>query len=247
MTIDIITITYNNYSGLLKTSKSILFQNYIDINWIVIDGGSTDETSSFMHKVIANTNINITFISEEDNGIYDAMNKGINLSYGDYLIFLNAGDQFYTENVLSDIFLNIPINGTPSLVYGNFFRELKDGSLSPVKAKPIWYIYHSLPTSHQAIFYKREAIGQLRYNLKYKVSSDYYFTAKFIHDNNCINNQDYRIVPALISIFEYNGMSINNTKILYKDAFDVQKDIFKMNILVRLLSYGLKYFRNKFL
>jgi len=245
--IDIVTITYNNYKGLVKTTESIMKQKYKSINWIIIDGASEDNTVEYINQITrsAESSININIISEKDNGIYDAMNKGIEYSKGDYIIFLNAGDEFNSNDVLSSIFDNLSLS--PTLIYGNYNRETNNGLLSLVKAKPILYIYHSLPTSHQAIFYKRSLIDKQRYNLTYTVSSDYHFTSKFIKKTNCIKDKNYLIVDKTISIFEYNGLSRNNLPLLYKDAFNIQKEIFNLNIIFRLLSYFLKYLRNKVL
>jgi len=245
--IDIITITYNNHNGLLKTGKSILKQTYKHINWIIVDGNSNDNTINYVHDLISKptNNLNIIFHSEDDRGIYDAMNKGINQAKGDYLLFLNAGDELAYDDVLTEMFSQLV--DRPSIIYGNYYRELKNNNFVCIKAKPLQYIYHSLPTSHQAIFYKRVAIDTLRYDLKYKVSSDYFFTSKFIKNLNCIEKKDYLIVNNIIAIFEYNGLSRNNLSELYKDAFDIQKEVFNLNILLRISSYLFKYVRNKFL
>lgn len=242
-TIDIVTITFNNYEGLLKTEKSIALQDYHWINWIVIDGKSSDGTIGFMEGKVKKSLINTTFLSEEDSGIYDAMNKGIELSKGDYVLFLNAGDEFHNGDTLSKIFSNL--GNEPSIIYGDYYRELKNGELAFVKAKPIWYIYHSLPTSHQAIFYKRKSIESLRYSLDYKVSSDYFFTAKLIRTRDCIRRDDYLMVQIPVAIFEYNGLSRNNLSTLYKDAFRVQKEVLNIGLFFRILSYIFKFIRNK--
>ncbi len=247
MTIDIITITYNNYDGLKKTSENLLKQTYHHINWIIIDGLSSDNSMEYLNSLNIPTNINLKIISEQDKGIYDAMNKGIDNSAGDYLIFLNAGDQLENENTLNNIFLHLNINDFPAIIYGNFYRELKDNTLALVMAKPLWYIYHSLPTSHQAIFYNRNSVDTLRYNLKYKISSDYDFTAKFIKNNQCITTKNYLKIDEIISVFEYNGLSKHNMPMVYKDAYDIQNEVFNLNIGLRTLSYLLKYLRNKLL
>lgn len=242
-TIDIVTITFNNYEGLLKTEKSVALQDYHWINWIVIDGKSSDGTIDFMEGKAKNSLINTTFLSEEDLGIYDAMNKGIDLSKADYTLFLNAGDELHDGNTLTKIFSNL--GNAPSIIYGDYYRELKNGELDFVKAKPMWYIYHSLPTSHQAIFYKRRSIKNLRYSLNYKVSSDYFFTAKLIKIHDCIRRGDYLLIQIPVAIFEYNGLSRTNLPILYKDAFIVQKEVLNMSLIFRILSYIFKLLRNK--
>lgn len=245
MLISIVTICFNNLDGLQKTYASIIDQSYREFSWIVIDGGSNDGSLEFLKGLKKDSIIDLNYISEPDNGVYDAMNKGIKMSFGDYIIFLNAGDYFYSNDILKDIFSNYA--DEYALIYGNYFRELKNGQLALITAKPIYYIYHSLPTSHQAIFYNRKKLSDLRYNLKYKISSDYFLTAKFIKTLNLIENKDYLIVDEAISVFEYNGMSRNNLAQLYVDAFNIQEDVLKLNVFFRVASYVFKYLRNKLL
>ena len=102
-TIDIITVVFNAKAELERTLSSVFSQNYANLNLIVIDGGSNDGTQEF----IKNNSDKIKFwISESDNGIYDAMNKGLNHATGDYVWFINAGDEIYSKNTLSEIFYN---------------------------------------------------------------------------------------------------------------------------------------------
>ena len=245
MFINIVTICYNNIIGLKSTHESIIFQSYKSFNWIVIDGGSTDGTVDYVNAIINKKGINVIFKSESDLGVYDAMNKGLNKSNGDYVIFLNAGDSFCSNDVLKNVVSKIDNNF--ALIYGHFYRELKTGDLTLVKAKPLKYIYHSLPTSHQAIFYNLKKLNGLVYDLDYKICSDYYFTSKLVMKLNLISLKDYLVLDLPISIFEYNGLSRNNLSRLYTEAFQIQRDILKVNIFFRFASYYFRFLRNKLL
>jgi putative colanic acid biosynthesis glycosyltransferase len=97
MRYSIITVCRNNLNGLQRTCESIEAQSFSDFEWIVIDGASTDGTVEFMTNKVQD---NISFFSEPDEGLYDAMNKGIDKASGDYLIFMNSGDQFMSGNSL---------------------------------------------------------------------------------------------------------------------------------------------------
>ena len=109
MRLSIITINYNNAEGLRKTMNSVLTQRYLDFEYIVVDGASTDGGVDILNQV-GNQFINkaITFksVSEPDTGIYNAMNKGIRMAEGEYLLFLNSGDYLIDDNVLENVFTN---------------------------------------------------------------------------------------------------------------------------------------------
>lgn len=155
--ITIITVTFNADQYLEKTIESAINQNYDNVEYIIVDGGSNDDTLKIIEKYEDHIDY---WVSETDNGIYDAMNKGIDLARGNGLLFLNAGDHF-VGNVISDkivvpCFLNVK--------YHNTF-----GRLVNIKSKSYKL---GLPTCHQGIVFENKRI---KYNLDYKISSDYEF------------------------------------------------------------------------
>ena len=115
-TLSVITVVYNSLGELEKTLESLRKQDLAGIEWVVVDGGSTDGSLELIESV---TDIEIKWISEKDNGIYDAMNKAIDLSTGKYLQFLNAGDIYHADDTLSEV---IPIleGSTFGIVFGAF-------------------------------------------------------------------------------------------------------------------------------
>ena len=118
--ISIITINYNNLEGLKRTMESVVNQTWREFEYIVIDGGSTDRSAAY----IASQSENIDYwVSEPDNGIYNAMNKGIAKATGEYLLFLNSGDSFYDANVLQNV--SNFFNNDLSIIYGNsvYFKD----------------------------------------------------------------------------------------------------------------------------
>ena len=110
--LSIITVTYNAEQTLERTLKSVRSQSYSDIEHIVVDGKSTDNTISLIKKLEGDK---MKWISEPDQGLYDAMNKGIKMATGDYLCFLNAGDTFFNENTVK---LIMQSNNTADIFYG---------------------------------------------------------------------------------------------------------------------------------
>ena len=113
--LSVITINYNNYSGLQKTIESVINQTNKKFEYLIIDGGSYDESIAIIESHSNKINY---WISEIDNGIYDAMNKGILNSNGDYVLFLNSGDTFYNNNVVEHFYNYIQTNCS-EIIYGS--------------------------------------------------------------------------------------------------------------------------------
>ena len=166
--ISIITICFNSDKFIEKTIKSVINQNYPNIEYIIIDGDSKDNTIN----IIKQYEDKITkWISEPDKGIYDAMNKGIKLVTGDWVIFMNSGDLFCNKSVISEIFLN-EIQENVKVVYGNVtndwgtYKECK-------KAYPLKTISYRMPFCHQAVLVRREVLLDNLFDLSFKYAADY--------------------------------------------------------------------------
>ncbi len=207
-TFSIITITRNHVKGLQNTHQSILDQSCADYEWIVIDGASNDTTTEFLRATNAN------WLSEDDNGIYDAMNKGIKRANGHYIIFMNAGDVFNDKDVLEKI-LPKTLNKTP-LIYGDSFEGGHYKS-----ARPAAKLKLGLFTHHQAIFYARDELQNLRYDTKYKIAADYDFTARFLMNNNF--KAEHIALP--ICIFEEGGISQQHMTLARHEQFRIRKNL----------------------
>ena len=170
--ISIITVNYNE-KNIERTLKSIVTQTFQDFEWIIIDGGSNPETLSIINK--SKNRINI-LISEKDDGVYDAMNKGIKISGGSWLIFMNAGDSFYENTSLEKIFSKyITAIQQKDIIYCDSIYHTIDN----IKYKPVFpdkldskFWYESC-ISHQSSFIKRELFEKYGlYDKTYKISAD---------------------------------------------------------------------------
>lgn len=163
--ISIITITFNNKNGLRKTLDSIRNQSSDQYELIVVDGLSTDDS----HKVICEyEDIISIYLSERDNGIYDAMNKGISLCNSDYIIFMNAGDVFLNSNVLFSITQSLDYE-SKSIYVGSYICRTEYGVDKMVL--PNIGDNYDMPTSHQAMILPY--VKDLSYDLKYRICADY--------------------------------------------------------------------------
>ena len=188
--LSIITITYNAEKTLEQTLKSVYEQSYTDIEHIIIDGQSTDKTLDLIHKYQNNKMI---WISEPDNGLYDAMNKGIKLSTGDYLCFLNAGDTFFATNTIEDIMNSANhLPQSPDIIYGETAIVDKDGTFLYMRRlkTPEYLNWKSfkrgMVVCHQAFIVKREQVEE--YGTNYRFSSDFDWCIRMMKKSSNIHN-----------------------------------------------------------
>jgi len=205
----IITVTLNNISGLKRTYTSLRAQSCRDFEWIVIDGNSDDGTDTLLQTLGAQ------WISEKDGGIYDAMNKGIKRSRGKYILFLNAGDALTAPDTLEMIATLTDQN--PALIYGDSYE---DKNYKPARSHE--QIVLGLFTHHQAIFYNRKKLGELRYNTNFKIAADYDFTARALQQNGAAAAL---FCPIPVCIFESGGLSQQNAARGRNEQFIVRKNL----------------------
>jgi glycosyltransferase involved in cell wall biosynthesis len=186
MKISIITPSYNSAATIARTINSVIAQNYSDLEYIIIDGVSTDDTakivSSYQNK------ININFISEPDNGIYDAMNKGIKMASGDIVGILNSDDLFSGDDVLSTI-ADAFANNQADIVYGDIqyfsdnpkkiIRYWETGEYKNSKLNNGWTI------PHPALFVKKTVYDLAGlYDSNFKIAGDYEFILRILKKHN---------------------------------------------------------------
>jgi putative colanic acid biosynthesis glycosyltransferase len=197
----IVTVTKDNLEGLTATEASIKAQSVQDFEWIVIDGNSQDGTQDHLKEIGAD------YISEDDRGIYDAMNKGIGRAKGRYTLFLNAGDCFAHPDVLRK--LRVTPTFWPDLIYGDALEQspTKQGKHLFKAAKSHKHINRGLFTHHQSIFYKTKYLKELHYNTLYKLAADYDLTLRFLKAH-----PDAFYVAQPICIFESGGISQRQEK-----------------------------------
>lgn len=129
MILSIITINRNNASGLEKTLKSIAGQTSKDFEHIIVDGASTDDSVELIRKYADSLGDRVKWISEPDNGIYNAMNKGITMASGDYIQIMNSGDGLVSDDVTERMQTALKDSGYPSILYGNMLKDMPDGRL----------------------------------------------------------------------------------------------------------------------
>ncbi len=219
ISVSIIIIVYNNASYIEDAIKSVLSQNYNDIEYIVIDGGSTDGTVEIVKGFGDRINI---FISESDEGIYDALNKGVLLATGDVIAFLHSDDVYANKSVISDV-VDLFDNDTQG-VYGDLvytdkvdmnkvFRYWKSCDFSPMLLSKGW-----MPP-HPTLFLRREVYKKYgAFDTSFKIAGDYDFMLRILKDNIVV-----KYLPQVIYRMRVGGESNRSIKnILDKSKEDLR-------------------------
>lgn len=163
--VSVATVVWNDIEGFLTTAQSILRQSYSEIEWVVIDGASTDGTSEAAKKLAHRID---TLVIESDEGIYDAMNKAIERLSGEWTIFLNAGDVFYDNDVVRSFVK--AANDNDDVLYGHVVA-LEDNLVKYHRPEDEYWL--GMTFDHQGAFVRTQLYKQFRYNKEYKISGDF--------------------------------------------------------------------------
>lgn len=198
--ISIITVCYNAESTLEATIQSVINQKYDNKEFIIIDGKSNDKTVDIIKKYEDNIDF---WVSEQDSGIPDALNKGIRRATGEWLYFLSSDDLFFDDKVLERIFIGRNLDDS-NIIYGSVWfllgKRKYDGEFDPQKIL-------KQDICHQAQFFKRSIFEILGYyEEQYKYASDWMFNLKaFLH-----LDVRWKYIDEVIAIFNDNGRTANN-------------------------------------
>lgn len=167
LTLSIVTVSFNAREIIAKTLQSVLEQDYPALEYIVIDGGSTDGTQAVIEPFRDRL---AHYVSETDGGIYFGMNKGIAAATGDYLLFLNAGDVFTDPQVLSDVAGFLASHPEADVLYGDSEQVLEYGTYRIHPAEP--FKDHRIRISHQASFVRTELLRIHPFDTRYRYAAD---------------------------------------------------------------------------
>jgi glycosyltransferase involved in cell wall biosynthesis len=229
--ITVITVTFNSSSSLESTIESVINQDYPDIEYILIDGGSTDGTIDLIKKYQSKIN---HWVSERDDGIYYAMNKGIFLASGQFINFMNSGDSFYTNDVVSHIFSQGQdadiIYGDAIMQYPTFQTKWKKSNL-----KDSW---KEMPFCHQASFVNTSIMKSYKFDARFKLSSDFDFLYRA-----ALSNKSFKYVNKVVCLNDNRmGASLSNGFLSIKERemavleknFSVYRFIYFKMLIVKL-------------
>lgn len=175
MKITVVTICLNAEETIELTMQSVLGQTFREIEYLIIDGKSSDGTLDIVNSYMDDGRIRL--LSEKDSGLYNAMNKAIDLNTGDYIIFMNSGDMFCDNRVLEDMVPYLQLD----LVYGNVIRKTRSGDRLEKyhgKYKLMHLLLMGRMMSHQALFTKSDIMKQYKFNEEFKICADYDFIVR---------------------------------------------------------------------
>ncbi len=251
--ISVITVVFNNAESIEKTILSVVEQTYTNIEFIVIDGGSSDGTVEIIKRFDSKIDF---WASEKDKGIYDAMNKGLSAASGDWLIFLNSGDVFVDRSVIETVFLARPFKA--KIVYGNYIADYGQFKKRYV-ARDLQTLWRGMCFSHQSVFIDRSYHLENKYDTNYKYAADFDFFLKAY-----IDKEGFFYVNTDIAEISIGGASDSNRIAVFKEnssislkrsngsaALRIKCNLFFIyvvvtflmkNVLKRLLPAGLRNF-----
>ena len=235
--ITLITCTYNAEKYIERTAESILNQQYRAIEHIIIDGASHDNTVEMAQNYrsksdASNGGHEVIIISERDNGLYDAMNKGINMATGDYLCFINAGDKLHDEHTIADIVNCIKDNGDkkdlPAVLYGDTDVVGENGQflfrrrLTPPEHLTWKSFRQGMRVCHQAFYARTDIARQTPYNLEYKYSADIDWCIRVMKK---ADEKHLTLLNTHITVADHlqEGMSTINHKASLKERFRIMQ------------------------
>ena len=240
MKVSIITATYNSAKSITSSLNSIFNQDYKDIECIIIDGDSKDETISII-KTYQRKDLNITLVSEADNGIYDALNKGIKLATGDLIGFVHSDDKLASPHIISELVIAIK-KTQASGIYGDLqyvskldtsklIRNWKSCVFSKSLLKKGW-----MPP-HPTLFLKKEVYQKHgNFNQNYKISADYDFMLRVLKDNTL----RFVYLPKVIIKMRVGGASNKNLKNIIQKT----KEDYKAITSNKIGNWGTLFLKN---
>lgn len=241
--LSVITVVYNNAADVERTMLSVIHQTYPGIEYIVIDGASTDGTLQIIEKYKDNIS---QLVSEPDKGIYDAMNKGLSLATGDYVIFMNSADEFYSPETVANVFSSAP---DADIYYGETeMIGANNESLGQRRHKApenfTWRDFkYGMSISHQAIYIKRSLVEP--YDPKYQLSADIDWILRAAKKARTIVN-----VHQYVARYKVGGMSKNKHRQSLMERFDIMKRYYGLlptifNHTIIALNLGFYWLKNR--
>ncbi len=215
--VTIVTVTYNAEDLLEETILSVINQSYKNIEYIIIDGASTDGTVDIIKKYENKINY---WISEPDNGLYFAMNKAIKKATGKWINFMNAGDTFADNNVVAYVMEHKENNA--ELIYGNYHKKNMD---IVVKAQEKTNWYRTMPFCHQTLFTRTELMKTEPFDINFRITADHNFILKMYQQQ-----KNFSYLDKTLAVFSEGGFANSNTvkmcieslKVLMENKVDME-------------------------
>lgn len=227
--VSIVTVTYNCENEIEDTIKSVVSQTYDNIEYLVIDGNSKDKTLSIIERYKQQISV---CVSEPDKGIFDAMNKAIDLATGKWILFMNAGDSFVENTVIEQVFKNNVYEENVGVIYGDAYF-VKGDSKKVFKSKPFYLEktkYRGMGICHQSIFCRTDLAKSIKFDLKYKYAADYNMIMQIYN-----KGYDFYNLNTTIANYDLTGFSTNNCISQFKEVASI------CNVSNKSITYFIQY------
>ena len=235
MDVSIVTVHLNDFDGLSATHRSLhrlLADQQLD--WIVIDGESSIQTEDQKDCIDRVRSVADYFVSESDNGIYDAMNKGVSHATGDYLLFLNAGDELHPDFDLNMI-TRLAAKTRVGMIWGRSQERYQNGHSIDIKTRSPSWSWYGMPAYHPSILFKRDLLGVHPYDTSYKIAADYDLVCRLL-----VEKVQVEQIDSFISIFHRGGISDTNGHESRDEENEVRLKHFK---IYPVAGTAIKYFK----
>lgn len=220
MKITVVTVCYNSQDTIEKTIKSVLNQSYRDVEYIIVDGASTDNTMVIVDRYIDN---GIKVISEKDNGLYDAMNKATSYATGEFILYMNSGDIFVDNNVIEDI---VPhLTDEVDMLYGGTIRIKPEGEIVEKyhgKNIVLKLLLQGKMMCHQSMFTRTSVMREYGFDMMYSITADYDFVARIASDKKSLVYID-RLVSKVDNIEGISSSVRNMDEMRRQDDMSLKK------------------------
>jgi putative colanic acid biosynthesis glycosyltransferase len=223
----IVTVTYNNLDGLKRTRETVREQTFRDFEWLVIDGGSADGTREAMQ--LWQSEIRCA-ISAPDQGPYDAMNKGLGLAQGEYVLFINAGDVLAAPDVLEKLNFAIGTNNL-DFIYGDSLEEQVDGGAYYKTARHHGWRWWGMFASHQSMIYRTRFLKNFTpaYDLRYRVGADLDLAWRILKQTKKILRANFAISRCARA-----GISTQHAALARKDQVTMRHEHSRLPALINI-------------
>ena len=232
MILTIITINRNNAAGLEKTMQSVLSQTGKDFEYVVVDGASTDESVAIIERLAPDFGDHLKWISEPDEGIYNAMNKGIRMATGEYIQVLNSGDSLVSPEVVDRMYAALEKEGRPSILYGNMLKDFPDGRVhrdTSFAGEEITLLGMYIGTlNHSPAYIRRSLFDKYGlYDESLKISSDWKWYLQAI-----VFGEEKPVYADIdVTLFDMTGISETNAGLTKTERAQVLKELVPSNVL----------------
>lgn len=244
MLLSIITITYNDLSGLRETIESIdksfyYYEGMGVVEHVIVDGSSTDGTIAYLNQVIGFRKVQTNYKVEHDEGIYDAMNKGVMRSSGQFVVFLNAGDKICSSTGIDKLFTSLEsissLHNAAGLALSSYIKFARKSF--KINSREVQKLLPRMPTVHQSMFYKRSILLGLPFNISYMICGDYENFARIFSSGLIFRSSD-----DIFSVFYAGGISSKSPIRLFLESTDITKKYFGLNLPRRILIMSKLFF-----